>query len=91
MEKGIREGGRGFDFPGHPLPETLGEAERMAASIERAVRRKTSGGVRNLHVEVNGSGVLLAGHCNTYYCKQLAQSAAMDVSDDLLTNKIEVA
>lgn len=79
-------------FPEHPLPRTLTEAEKLAASIERAVWRETSGGVRNLGVEVRHTGVLLTGRCNTYYTKQKAQHAAMGVSgSDQLTNRIEVA
>lgn len=74
------------------LPETLEEAEKLAASIERAVQRKTGGGVRNLSVEVKDDGVLLRGRCDTYYCKQLAQHAAMAMRGDCpLTNAIEVA
>jgi len=76
----------------HPLPETLAEAERLAASIERAVQRETRGGVRNLCVEVNCNGVLLKGRCPTYYLKQLAQHAAMGMpGGERLTNQIEVS
>lgn len=79
-------------FPEHPLPRTLAEAEKLAASIERAVWRETGGGVRNLGVEVGLAGVLLTGRCSTYYTKQKAQHAAMGVSGgDQLTNRIEVA
>lgn len=75
----------------HPLPETLAEAERLAASIERAVSRETSGGVRNLRVEVSRQGVLLTGRCRSYYTKQKAQHAAMGLSGaEELTNCIEV-
>ena len=81
-----------LDTVDHPLPETVAEAEKLVASIERAVRRETSGGVRNLCVEINRQGVLLKGRCRTYYCKQLAQTAAMGVSaGDRLTNQIEVS
>jgi len=81
-----------FDSADHPLPDTVAEAEKLAASIERAVQRQTSGGVRNLCVEINRQGVLLKGRCRTYYCKQLAQTAAMGVSaGDQLTNQIEVS
>jgi osmotically-inducible protein OsmY len=77
---------------GAGLPETLEEAEELAASIERAVQRETGRRIRNLTVEVNRDGVRLRGHCTTYYCKQLAQHAAMAVSGgDRLTNSIEVA
>jgi hypothetical protein len=71
--------------------ETRAEVEKLAASIERAVRRETSGAVRDLHVEVNGDGILLTGRCSTYYAKQMAQHAAMTVpAGGQLTNQIEV-
>ncbi len=74
------------------LPETVEEAEELAASIERAVQRETGRQIRNLSVEVNRDGVRLRGHCTTYYCKQLAQHAAMAVpGGDRLTNSIEVS
>jgi len=74
------------------LPETLAEAEELAASIERAVQEETRRGVQDLSVEVNRDGVLLKGHCTTYYCKQLAQHAAMGVpGGDRLTNSIKVS
>lgn len=77
---------------GAGLPETLEEAEQLAASIERAVQRETGRGVRNLTVEVSREGILLKGRCTTYYCKQLAQHAAMSVrGGDRLTNRIEVS
>jgi osmotically-inducible protein OsmY len=73
------------------LSGTLSEAEQLATSIERAVRRETSGGVRQLSVEVHPGGVMLKGHCDTFYCKQLAQHAAMAVpGGDRLTNDIKV-
>lgn len=78
-------------FRDHPLPETLAEAEQLAVSIERAVWRETSGGVRNLRVEVDRGGVKLSGCCRTYYTKQKAQHAAMAVpGGSPLTNLIEV-
>ena len=74
------------------LPETLEEAEELAASIEKAVQYETGRGVADLFVEVNSQGILLKGRCNTYYTKQLAQHAAMSMpGGDRLTNRIEVA
>ena len=76
---------------GAGLPETLTEAEELAASIERAVQEETGRGVRNLSVEVGREGVRLTGHCTSFYCKQLAQHAAMGIpGGDRLTNAIEV-
>ncbi|HID77133.1 MAG TPA: BON domain-containing protein [Planctomycetaceae bacterium] len=75
----------------YPLPETLTEAEQLAASIEQAVWRETAGGIRDLHVEVSEEGVLLSGHCRTYYAKQRAQHAAMRLPyPGRLTNDIQV-
>jgi hypothetical protein len=74
------------------LPETLEEAEELAASIERAVQRETGRGVTDLSVEVSSQGILLKGRCNTYYTKQLAQHAAMSVpGGDRLINSIVVS
>ena len=74
------------------LPETLAEAEALAISIERAVQRETGHGIRNLNVEITSEGVLLTGRCTSYYCKQLAQHAAMNTpGGDRLTNRIEVS
>ena len=74
------------------LPETLEEAEELAASIERAVQYETGRGIAVLTVEVGPHGVRLRGHCDTYYTKQLAQHAAMRMrGGDRLTNCIEVS
>jgi hypothetical protein len=74
------------------LPETLEEAEELAASIERAVQDETDWGVADLLVEVSPQGVLLRGRCETFYTKQLAQHAAMRIpGGDRLINSIEVA
>lgn len=81
-------------FPAHEagLPETLEEAEALAASIERAVQRETRHAVRDLAVEVDRDGIRLRGHCATYYTKQLAQQAVMAMpGGDHLTNAIEVS
>jgi hypothetical protein len=74
------------------LPETLEEAEELAASIERAVQDETDWGVSDLLVEVSPNGVLLRGRCETFYTKQLAQHAAMRIpGGNRLINSIEVA
>ncbi len=73
------------------VPQTLTEAEALAASIERAVQHETAGGVANLAVIVRGDRVWLHGSCCSFHCKQLAQHAAMTVPAGLhLTNCIEV-
>jgi hypothetical protein len=79
------------DFRAVP-PETVEEAELLAASIERAVQNETGHGVDHLTVEVGPQGISLRGHCETYYCKQLAQHAVMGMrAGDQLWNHIEVS
>jgi hypothetical protein len=74
------------------LPETLEEAEDLAASIEQAVQRETGRGVADLAVEVSPQGIRLRGRCTTYYTKQLAQHAVMSMpGGDRLVNSIEVS
>jgi hypothetical protein len=78
-----------IDLPA-PLPITA-ETEKLTARIERAVRRGTSDKVRDLRVEICRDGIHLRGRCGTYYCKQLAQTAAMAiVGKEPLINQIEV-
>jgi osmotically-inducible protein OsmY len=77
---------------GFGLPETVEEAEELAASIERAVQQETGRQIRGLTVEVDREGVRLRGRCDTFYCKQKAQEAAKNVRGSrLLTNSIEVS
>ncbi|MEX0704826.1 MAG: hypothetical protein WD069_22195 [Planctomycetales bacterium] len=66
-------------------------APSLADRIERLVRRRTSGMVRDLRVEVFGDQVVLSGRTATYHVKQLATHGAQDAVRDLqLVNDIEV-
>ena len=57
----------------------------------RIVQEETAGGVANLSVTVRGNCIWLHGSCSSYYCKQLAQHAAMTVPAGVhLSNCIEV-
>jgi osmotically-inducible protein OsmY len=92
MEDLIRRKHSAFRRRRDYLPETLEEAEALAASIERAVQEETSHGVRDLHVTVDHDGVTLRGRCESFYCKQLAQHAAMGhTRGEQLVNGIEVS
>lgn len=67
------------------------EAIRRAADIRRLIQRRTGRQIRDLKVQVTSAGILLTGLCDTFYCKQLAQHAAMDHDDTQpLLNQIEV-
>lgn len=66
-------------------------AEDLIARVERTVRCRTGGRIRDLRVEVQGGEVILSGFASTYYVKQLATHAALDeLAEQRLTNAIEV-
>lgn len=72
--------------------QTLPDARQaLAQRVERMVREKTTGLIRDLRVDVQPGEVILTGRAATYYAKQMATHAALDACDDLtLTNDIEV-
>jgi hypothetical protein len=72
--------------------ELLPDARQMlVARVERMVREKTTGLIRDLRVTVGTGEVVINGRAATYYAKQLATHAALEACDDLtLTNDIEV-
>jgi hypothetical protein len=48
--------------------------------------------IRDLRLDLRGEGLVLHGHAQTYYAKQLAQEAVMQATDlPILANDIEVA
>ena len=59
--------------------------------IEQRVQFKTYGRVRRLAIELGDRSVVLHGKTKTYYFKQLAQHAALEILGDRhLVNAIEV-
>lgn len=72
--------------------QRLEDQRRLLARIKRAIRRKTSGGVSELVVVKEEDSLFLRGRCVSFYCKQMAQHAALDFLDgEQLINQIEVA
>ena len=68
------------------------EQRRRITRIKRVIRRHTSGGIRELTIELQTGCVRLRGQCNSYYCKQMAQQAAMNfLPGETIVNEIEVA
>lgn len=66
-------------------------ADRVVEWIERVVRLRTGGTIRGLRVEVGDGRVTLTGRTTTFFCKQLATSAALGaLGDRTLSNLIEV-
>jgi osmotically-inducible protein OsmY len=72
-------------------PEQSEEERRQLARIKRVIRRKTGGGVQQLAVEMRVGTLLLRGRCTSFYCKQVAQQAAMSfLPGQSIINEIEV-
>jgi hypothetical protein len=63
----------------------------ISVSIERSVRMRTGGTIKDLRVDVDSGAVIITGRAPTYYTKQLATHAVFETVDDVcLTNDIEV-
>ncbi len=67
--------------------------QELAERIEGYIERKASGRIRDLHVVCSDDMIILQGRSQTYHAKQLAQQAALDLTDGhpLLTNQIVVS
>ena len=67
-------------------------SRRLADTVRREILERTGGKIHDLRVEVRDTEVRLHGRCSTFYCKQLAQHAAMAlIAGGTLVNEIEVA
>ena len=65
--------------------------ETPVEQLESLVQRRLNGRVRGLRLIVRDQGLVLQGHTSTYYAKQLAQHAVMEVTGlSILANEIEV-
>lgn len=66
--------------------------ETLADQITRLVQSRTGGRIYGLFVDVTGNDVIISGRASTYYVKQLATHAALDVAGQFstLTNDIMV-
>lgn len=73
-------------LPQPSVPARLLEDEDLAVRIGRRLGNR----VRGLRVLRQGGGIVIQGRTNTYYAKQLAQHAAMELDEPILANDIEV-
>jgi len=64
----------------------------LAERIEGQIERRASGRIRDLHVVCSEDMIILTGRSKTYHAKQLAQQAALDLTDGhpALANQIVV-
>jgi hypothetical protein len=78
-------GTRGLMLP----PGEVGLAERIEGHIER----RACGRIRDLQVVCSSERIVLMGRSRTYFAKQLAQEAVLDLTDGqaVLANEIVVS
>lgn len=64
----------------------------LAERIEGYIERKACGQIRDLHVVCSDDMIILQGRSRTYHAKQLAQEAALDLTEGrpTLANQIVV-
>jgi hypothetical protein len=69
-----------------------GVSESLHDQITRLVQSRTGGRIRGLSVVVMDREVIISGRTTTYYLKQLATHAALDLAGEFatLTNDIAV-
>jgi hypothetical protein len=59
--------------------------------LEAHVQSRVGGQVRHFHLDWSDGGIILRGHSQTYYAKQLAQQAVMTATNlPIRANEIEV-
>ena len=57
----------------------ISSATHLRLQLEQRVRARTGRRVRNLAIEMSSERVVLRGHADTYYIKQLAQHGVRDL------------
>lgn len=66
-------------------------SEPSVEQLEVLVRRRLHGQVRDLRLLLRDQGLIVQGQTSTYYAKQLAQQAVMEITGlAILANEIEV-
>jgi len=70
------------------LPDETG---KTAVLVRRGILGVAAGRIRSLHVLQQKDSVILEGRCSTFYCKQIAQTVALDLARGYqVSNRIEV-
>jgi len=63
-----------------PLADRPIESSALAKCVHRAILRLAPGRIRELRVDEKAGQLVLTGRCGSFYCKQIAQHAAMDLA-----------
>jgi osmotically-inducible protein OsmY len=73
-------------------PPSAGNRNEVIDQLETHVQSQLNGRIRDFRVQVRERGLILRGQTRTYYAKQLAQQAVMQISAwPILANEIEVS
>jgi len=75
-----------------PIEDALAQqTDREEATIAQLIQRRCDSRIHQLEVELFDNNVRLSGRCATFYTKQLAQHAAMQVvCGATIINEIDV-
>ena len=63
-----------------PFADRPVESSTLAKCVHRAILRLAPGRIRELRVDERQGQLVLSGRCSSFYCKQVAQHAAMDLA-----------
>lgn len=81
-----------LDFPVRDADDHLSFDQSPEERIRQAIASRTSGRIRGLGILVEGTKLVITGQSSTYYGKQLATHAALDVAEALvIQNDVVVA
>jgi hypothetical protein len=74
-------------------PDQRNICTEVEQAVEQQIQERTHGRVGDLHVEARDGRVVVRGRTRTYYLKQFAQVAALEVlgAGRTLVNDIQVA
>jgi len=79
-----------LDPPAERADDTA-STHAVAVAVRRGIHRAAPGRIRGLCVQRQGDAIVLTGTCPSFYCKQLAQTAAMETALGWrIDNRIEV-
>ena len=94
----VSPGGRGevaraasVGSPRAPLSARLLRHRQRMRALRRLIRHRTNGLIADLRVRRTVEGIVLAGRCDTYYYKQVAQQIVFEQEPRLaVRNEIQV-
>jgi hypothetical protein len=73
------------------MKDTIDVTLALATQLETRIRVRLGGQIRDIRVVCRDDGLVLQGRSRTYYAKQLAQHAVMEVTSiPIIANEIVV-